>query len=170
MCLNTPSPASSGMPPVGASSSAAVSVVPSTSATLFAYSTLLIRAASPTRPVTAVVVGAPAAEVGAPAVDVEPPLPGFPAVGAVPVPPELCGAPGAPEGGATPVLPPLAPLPPLPPPEPAAESPVFPSSPVQPESTALARTMVARNQGFVMVSDPSRHCKSREAQTLGLSA
>src|SRR5688500_3913434 len=126
MCLNTPSPASSGMPPVGASSSAAVSVVPSTSATLFAYSTLLIRAASPARPVTAVVVGAPAAEAGAPAADVEPPSLGFPALGDVPVPPELCGAPGAPEGGATPVLPALAPLPP-PEPAPAAESPVFPS-------------------------------------------
>src|SRR5688572_24849091 len=114
MCLNTPSPASSGIPPVGASSSAAVSVVPNTSATLFAYSTLLIRAASPMRPVTAVVVGAPAPDGGAPApdgaapaLDGAPPLPGVTAGGDVPVPPEPSGAPvGAAAGGITPVMPP----------------------------------------------------------------
>src|SRR5688500_2737445 len=88
MCLNTPSPASSGMPPLAASSSATVRLTPSTSSKLCSYSTLLMRAASPTRPTTPGETGGPAIG-GAPA-----------AVPAVPV-----GRPPAAEGE-TPVVPP----------------------------------------------------------------
>jgi hypothetical protein len=96
-CLNTPSPESSGRPPAAASSSAGSSVTPSTSDTLFAYSTLLSRAASPLRllesgvpsgtppvPATLPMFPAPAMLVVAPA----PALGAPPEAGRIPNPPE----------------------------------------------------------------------------------
>src|SRR5688500_6795964 len=94
MCLNTPSPASSGMPPLAASSSATVRLTPSTSSKLFSYSTLLMRAASPTRPTTPGESGGPETG-GAPAAEPAVPV-GRPPVaeGERPVvPPADCGEP-----------------------------------------------------------------------------